>query len=132
MQLFRKVLILIITVSCCWIHLGHNSYAISDIHKHDEAYNDVYEVIRNNLSETTDCFYCFNESDKENTYYFMGIDRIQFMLKDEIIYFKNIEFYDDIPVDSIIVIRTKSDCLNDIVDMPKELLKSDEFIVYQK
>ena len=127
-----KVLILIITVSCCWIHLGHNSYAISDTHKHDEAYNDVYEVIRNNLSETTDCFYCFNESDKENTYYFMGIDRIQFMLKDEIIYFKNIEFYDDIPVDSIIVIRTKSDCLNDFVDMPKELLKSDEFIVYQK
>ena len=62
----------------------------------------------------------------------MGIDRIQFMLKDEIIYFKNIEFYDDIPVDSIIVIRTKSDCLNDFVDMPKELLKSDEFIVYQK
>lgn len=118
-------------IVCYWIFLGHNSYKISDLHKHDEEYIQIYQIINNNMNSETEIFYCFLEDDVNEAYSFQGIDRIQFCLRDKIIQFCNMNNYDNIPPNSIIIIRSDSNCLNGIINKPKELDTNKEFSVYK-
>lgn len=126
-----KFILSILIIGGWWGYMAHNSYVISDTHKHDEDYLQVYEVVEENSQDVLDVYYCFNETDKENSYYFMGIDRIQFCLKDNRIRFCDIEEIENIAEGSIIIVRNKSGC-NEHLKNKEILLENSEFNVYKR
>lgn len=114
-----------------WIFLGHNSYQISDLHKYDEEYIETYQAVCNNIGDNTLVYYCFDEEEKENAYRFQGICRIQFCLRNNIIQFCDAYNYNSIPPNSLIIIQSKSTCLDYYKSSLQELMHNNEFIVYK-
>ena len=112
------------------VTLGYKSYEISDTHDHDEDYYEVYTSINDNLIENTNIIlYCYDEADMEDYYYFIGVNRLQFLLKDKMINYKDFEM-EKLPY-GIIITRPKSDTNKYLKEVCSLILENREFNVYE-
>lgn len=120
-----------ILICSCWLYMGYNSYKISDTHKHDEDYYAVFDAIEQHSKDNNmEILYYFDENDVSNHYYYIGIDRIQFMLKDKKIEFLQAET-EEIKKNSIVITRGKSQCNSLLRDKCEIILENREFNVYE-
>lgn len=113
------------------IALGYKSYEISDTHDHDEDYFEVYKSIVDNLKGKSDnILYCYNEIDTDDHYLFMGVDRLQFLLKNKIINFTNLSI-DELTDEAIIITRPNSEADLFLREVCSLILENKEFNVYE-
>lgn len=129
----KKICKIVACILLCFfsITLGYRSYEISDTHKHDEDYYDVYLNIVNNLDGKADnILYCYNEIDMENHYSFIGVDRLQFLLKDKIIHFTNLGT-EELTYGAIIITRSSSEADKLLREICSLILENKEFNVYE-
>lgn len=132
--LTKKRLLADIFIGCLicifWINMGYKSYEISDTHKHDEDYYQVYTVIQDNLKEANkSVIYCYDSEDMKDEYYHKGIDRIQFLLKGKSIVFCNLE-KENPGKKSIVVVRNHSLINEYFKQYAKKILENNEFNVF--
>lgn len=80
--------------------------------------------------DTNEIFYCYEDADMENYYSFMGVDRLQFLMKDKVINLCNLKT-DKLICGSTIVTRPASDTNNYLKEVCKLILVNKEFNVYE-
>lgn len=124
--------LIIWTVFCIFsITLGYKSYEISDIHDHDEDYFEVYKSIKNNIEGKTDIIlYCYRDTDTKVHYSFMGVDRLQFLLKDKIINFVNLDL-EELTQESLIITRPDFEADRFLSENCILIIKNKEFNIYE-
>lgn len=127
----RNFQIAVFVICLFFAYSGYMAYQISDMHKHDEGYIEAYESVKSNSLDEENVFYCYDNNDF-GTYSHMIIDIIQFSMREKVIKFKNVEDYNNIPMESIIITRSDSKCFDVVSYQPLEIFRNDEFTIYKK
>lgn len=129
----KKICKIAVWLMFCFLSVatGYKAYEISDTHDHDEDYYEVYLNIKDNLKgNSNSLLYCYDEADMEDRYLFMGVDRLQFLLKDKVINYRNLKM-GNLPNGATIITRPNSNINEYLKEVCSIILENKEFDVYE-